>query len=49
VRGVDLAEIADVLDRHATSTTDRSWLTDFRDRYLDLHLSDEPLSLDKNK
>lgn len=45
VRGVDLAEIADVLDRHVVSAADRSWLADLRDRYLNLELSDDLVGL----
>jgi hypothetical protein len=45
VRAVDLRAIADILERHVTSSADRSWLGDFRDRYLNLELSDDLLGL----
>jgi hypothetical protein len=41
--------IADSLGRHVRSPADRSWLGDFRDRYLNLNLSEELLDLDSDE
>jgi hypothetical protein len=41
VLAVDIAAIADALARHASAPTDAEWLQDFRDRYLNLNLSQE--------
>ena len=45
VRGVDLAEITNVLERLVASEADRAWLAEIQDRYLNLQLSDELVGL----
>ena len=45
VRAVDIAAIADALAGHVEAAADVQWLQDFRDRYVNLNLSQDLVGL----